>query len=633
MPPTTAVRDFSAIIGFDFTGPSKGYNESTKSGWIFTLTFTDKLACVRRQMNARGLDALIVPRADEYLGEYIPEHNERLHWISGFTGSAGVVIVLAERAAIFVDGRYTVQVRKQVPAELFEILHLLDTPHLPWLVDQLEQGARVGYDPRTHPFTWHQEAEKTFGEIGLNFICLDENLIDVCWQDRPESTSHPAILLPESLTGSPSLEKRRAVSTAVVEKGAEVALVFAADSLAWLLNIRGQDVPCLPVVLGFGLLHSDGRLQFFTDPLKIPDGFDAHVGEGVEVYPESAAEKAFEALAGKKVLADPATSNAWCQLNLKAMGAELIAEDDPVIVAKACKNQAEITGMRNAHIRDGLAMVRFLAWLDHEVADGQLYSEGELSDRLFAFRSAGEHFRGSSFDTISAAASNAAMCHYNHLNFDEISHLETDSVYLVDSGGQYLDGTTDITRTIAIGKPDDEIRRHFTLVLKGHIALDQAVFPVGTNGTQLDVLARQFLWDEGLDYDHGTGHGVGSFLSVHEGPQRIGKQFNGHALQKGMVISNEPGFYKDNAYGIRCENLVVVMEAEINHKDGPPMLQFEALTAVPFDTRLIETDLLNEGELAWINDYHTWVRQSLLSQLGEQDREWLEQATREIHVS
>ena len=597
------------------------------------MNFAKRLACVRQQMNARGLDALIIPRADEYLGEYIPEHNERLRWISGFTGSAGVVIILADRAAIFVDGRYTVQVRKQVPAELFEILHLIETPHPAWLADQLAQGSRVGCDPRMHPFTWYQEAGKTFTKAGLDLVVLDENLIDACWQDRPEATTHSAILMPETLTGRSSLEKRQAISTTVAEKGAEAALVFAADSIAWLLNIRGQDVPCLPVVLGFGLLHSDGRFQFFTDPQKIPEGFSDHVGKGVQVYPESAAHEAFEALAGKKVLADPATANAWCQLSLKAAGAELIADNDPVILPKACKNHAEIAGMQKAHLRDGLAMVRFLAWLDREVDAGRLYSEGELSDRLFAFRSLGDQFRGPSFDTISAASRNAAMCHYNHLNFDATTQLEMDSVYLVDSGGQYLDGTTDVTRTIAIGNPGDEICRRFTLVLKGHIALDQAVFPEETNGTQLDVLARQFLWSDGLDYDHGTGHGVGSFLSVHEGPQRVGKQFNGHALKAGMVISNEPGFYKDDAYGIRCENLVVVTEAGVSHDDGPPMFQFEALTAVPFDTRLIDTDLLSGKELEWINDYHAWVRQALLPQLDGMERDWLEKSTQVIGKS
>lgn len=594
------------------------------------MTFTDRLACVRQQMTAQGLDALIVPRADEYLGEYIPAHNERLRWISGFTGSAGVVIVLADRAAIFVDGRYTVQVRKQVPGDLFEFLHLIDTPHLDWLADQLEPGSSVGYDPRTHPYNWQQEAEQTFSKAGLDFLGLDRNLVDACWEDRPEAAAHTAILLPDSLTGRSSAEKRHAIAASVTEKGADAALVFAADSLAWLLNIRGQDVPCLPVVLGIGLLHADGRLQFFTDPAKIPGGFNEHVGEGVEVLPESAAESAFQALSGKKVLADPATANAWCQLSLKRAGAETIEGDDPVIVVKACKNSAEVDGMRAAHLRDGLAMVRFLAWLDGEVNAGRLHSEGELSDQLLAFRSEGHHFQGTSFDTISAAAGNAAMCHYNHLNFDATSHLEMDSVYLVDSGAQYLDGTTDVTRTVAIGKPGEEIRRRFTLVLKGHIALDQAVFPEGTNGTHLDVLARQFLWREGLDYDHGTGHGVGSFLSVHEGPQRIAKPFNGHALQAGMVISNEPGFYKDDAYGIRCENLVVVRNADPGHEEGPRMFRFEALTAVPFDNRLIDTHLLSAAELAWINDYHAWVSSLLESQLGEDDRAWLEQATRRL---
>jgi len=594
------------------------------------VNFTDRLAGVRQQMNARGLDALVVPRADEYLGEYIPERNERMRWISGFTGSAGVVIVLADRAAIFVDGRYTVQVRKQVPDELFEILHLLENPHIPWLADQLTRGSRVGFDPRMHPFTWYQDAEKVLSEAGVDFIGLDENLIDLCWEDRPGEITKSAILMPESLTGRSSIEKRKTISEATADEGADAALIFAADSLAWLLNIRGQDVPCLPVVLGFGLLHTAGRLQFFTDPAKIPEGFDNHAGEGVEILHESAAEGAFKALSGKKVLADPATANAWCQLKLEEAGAELIAKDDPVITPKACKNDAEITGMKDAHLRDGLAMVRFLAWLDQEVDEGRLYSEGELSDQLFTFRASGDHFNGPSFDTISAAAGNAAMCHYNHLNFDVTSSLEMGSVYLVDSGGQYLDGTTDVTRTVAIGEPDQEIRRRFTLVLKGHIALDQVLFPEGTTGTQLDILARQFLWNEGLDYDHGTGHGVGSFLSVHEGPQRVGKQFNGHALQAGMVLSNEPGFYKDDSYGIRCENLVVVKDAEVSHEDGPPMFRFEALTAVPFDARLIEIDLLNEMELRWINDYHVWVREALRSELDEQDRKWLEQATMEI---
>ena len=617
-----AVNDTSGLSGHSTNLAEKGRGKK--------VNFAEKLTCIRRQMKTREIDALIIPRADEYLGEYIPEHNERLRWISGFTGSAGVVIVLADRAAIFVDGRYTVQVRKQVSSELFDILHLLETPHIDWLADQLPKGSRIAIDPRCHPFNWHKKAAKTFSEAGLELAGLENNLVDECWQDRPEEDIQTAILMPKSLTGSSSAEKRRSIAATMAGNGADAALVFAADSVAWLLNIRGRDVPCLPVVLGFGLLHDDGRFQFFTNDAKIPAGFDAHVGEGVEVLPESAALDAFRELAGKKVLADPLTANAWCQLGLKDAGAELIAGDDPVLLPKACKNESEIEGMKAAHLRDGVAVVRFLAWLDQEVDAGNLYTEGELSDQLYQFRSQGDHFQEPSFDTISAASGNAAMCHYNHLNFSDISRLEMNSVYLVDSGGQYLDGTTDITRTIAIGDPGDEIRQRFTLVLKGHIALHSAVFPEGTTGTQLDALARQFLWADGLDYDHGTGHGVGSFLSVHEGPQRVAKQYNGHALKAGMVISNEPGFYKDDAYGIRCENLEVVTPLTFGHDDGPSMFQFETLTAAPFDRRLIDTKLLTDTELAWVNSYHAWVRQALLPQLEGKERDWLGQATERI---
>ena len=581
-------------------------------------------------MASLGLDALIIPRADEYLGEYIPERNERLRWISGFTGSAGVVIVLQDRAVIFVDGRYTVQVRKQVPGDLFDVLHLLEDPHLPWLAGQLEPGARVGLDPRLHPYRWYQDVEKTLGEVGIERVRTDRNVVDACWEDRPEPLITMALLQPESLTGQSSLDKRREIGASLAAQGVDAALVFAADSMAWLLNIRGQDVPCLPVVLGYGLLFEDGRVQFFTDPAKIPEGFEGHVGEGVEVLPEASAPGAFTALSGKKVLADPDTANAQCHLELLEAGAELVAGTDPVIQPKACKNAVEIEGMRQAHIRDGAALVRFLRWFDEEVAAGRLHTEAKLSDTLYDFRKHGEHFREPSFDTISAAAVNAAMCHYNHLNTDEVTRLAMDSAYLVDSGGQYLDGTTDVTRTVAIGNPPDEIRRRFTLVLKGHIALDCAVFPAGTTGTQLDVLARQFLWNEGLDYDHGTGHGVGSFLSVHEGPQRIGKQWNEHPLKPGMVLSNEPGYYKDGCYGIRCENLVVIREYQADTDDGPPMMAFEALTLAPFDQRLLEASLLTKDEADWIDRYHEQVFRELSPRLEEPDVEWLRHATRPL---
>ena len=458
----------------------------------------------------------------------------------------------------------------------------------------------------------------------------DANLVDLCWQDRPEAALQQALLLGDQYTGRSSADKRREIGAGLAEEGAEAALVFAADSVAWLLNIRGRDVPSLPLVLGFALLHDDGRLDFFTNPGKIPAGFDEHVGEGVTVYPEDAALEAFAALSGKTVIADPATANAWCQLALERAGASLLAADDPVLIPKACKNEVEVQGMRNAHIRDGAAEVNFLSWLDAEVAAGKLHSEAGLSDKLFECRAEQELFQETSFDTISAAAANAALPHYSHLNAPAESSLQADSVYLVDSGGQYLDGTTDITRTVAIGDPGQEVRERFTLVLKGHIALDSARFPEGTTGTQLDILARQFLWREGLDYDHGTGHGVGAFLSVHEGPQRIAKVSSDVALKPGMVISNEPGYYKPGAYGIRCENLVVVRESTVASDDDRTMYEFEAITLAPFDLRLVEPTLMTEEEIAWLNSYHVEVREKLAPLLEGEALEWLQQATQPL---
>jgi Xaa-Pro aminopeptidase len=592
----------------------------------------ERLGQVRAHMVELNLDAMVVPRADEYLGEYLPDYNERMHWISGFTGSAGAVIVMRERAAIFVDGRYTVQVRQQVAEDLYAILHLVETPPVKWLAGQLAAGARVGYDSRLHSLKWQKDAERVLRKSEIELVELEQNLIDLCWTDRPRAEAHKALLLDQSYSGQASIDKRQQVGAAIADKGAEAALIFAADSVAWLLNLRGRDIPSLPLVLGFGLLYSDSRMVFFTNPEKIPEGFDAHVGEGVDVLAEAEARGVFEALAGHKILADPETANAWCHLILQRAGAQLIAADDPVSLPKACKNSVEVQGMRESHIRDGVAEVRFLAWLDGEVAAGRLHSEAELADRLFAFRSEGELFQETSFDTISAAAGNAAMCHYNHLNSEQATKLQMDSVYLVDSGGQYLDGTTDITRTVAIGDPGDEVRRRFTLVLKGHIALDQAVFPQGTNGAQLDILARQFLWQEGLDYDHGTGHGVGSFLSVHEGPQRIAKVNSYAELHAGMIVSNEPGYYKDGSYGIRCENLVVIRESEATNSDGPKMLEFEALTMAPFDSRLVDESLLTDDELDWLNDYHTEVRSKIAPHLNDEDLGWLNNATRTLGV-
>lgn len=587
-----------------------------------------RLEAVRERMRAAGYDALIVPRADEYLGEYIPAHNERLRWLCGFTGSAGFVLLTLDSAAIFVDGRYTVQVRQQVSGQLFEYCSLGDDPHEKWLAGRLPQGAKVACDTRMHSLRWYSDTSKALGESGLSLIATPDNLIDLCWRDRPDPHVRQALLLEEHYSGESSSAKRLRIGAAVAARGADAALVFAPDSISWLLNIRGTDIPMLPVVQSLALLEADGKLTLLVDQGRIPEGFAGHVGAGVQALPEGEAASVLGACKGRKVLADPASANAWSQLTLEQAGATLVAADDPVLLAKACKNPVEIAGTRRAHIRDAVAEVRFLAWLDAEVAAGQLHDEAALADRLRAFRARGEHFHDLSFDTISAAGPNAAMCHYNHLNAATPARLTMDSVYLLDSGGQYTDGTTDITRTVAIGDPGDQVRRMFTLVLKGHIALDRARFPAGTTGTQLDALARQFLWQEGYDYDHGTGHGVGVFLSVHEGPQRISKQHNGVALQPGMIVSNEPGYYRDGAYGIRCENLVVVRES--NRQEERPMLEFEAITLVPFDTRLVDKTLMNPVELAWLNNYHQQVAAVLGPLLDGAEREWLEQATRPL---
>ena len=587
-----------------------------------------RLQAVRGDMQADNLDALLVPRADEYLGEYVPEHNERLRWISGFKGSAGQVVVLMGRAVIFVDGRYTVQVRQQVPASCFEYQHLIETPPLPWLCETLPVGARVGVDARLHSFAEYKTLQAAFDKADIELVAIAHNPIDQHWHDRPQPVLQPALLLAADFTGEASSVKRQRIGVAIKAAGADVAIIAQLDAIAWLLNIRGTDVPRLPVILGTAILSANGDLRFFTDAQKIPAGINQHVGDGVSIEGETELVSALAALgeAGTTVLLDPQGVNAFCALALQAAGCPIIEGEDPVLLPKAQKNAVELGGMRACHQRDGAAVSRYLHWIETEVAAGQLHDEGVLADRLELFRRESNELRDLSFDTISAAGANGAMCHYNHLNSDQPGVLEMNNLYLVDSGGQYPDGTTDITRTVVIGEPSPEHRRMFTLVLKGHIALASAVFPHGTTGVQLDILARQFLWQAGLDYDHGTGHGVGAYLSVHEGPQRIGKSVGasgggGVALLPGMVLSNEPGYYKTDCYGIRCENLMITVE----RADG--MLMFEIITLAPFDARLIDVSLLSTDELAWVNQYHQRVADHITPLLPAADVDWLLAAT------
>ncbi|MGY3927054.1 aminopeptidase P family protein [Aeromonas simiae] len=589
----------------------------------------DRVNLVRESLRELELDAFIVPHDDEHLGEYIPAEAERLAWMTGFTGSAGLAVLLIERAALFIDGRYTVQARLQAPGEIFEYHHLIETPHLVWLADQLERGAKVGFDPRLHSLNWFREADALLRERGIELVPVTDNPIDRHWSDRPAPSKAPVILYGEELAGMSSTAKREQIAADLRRRGLDAALLTQAESINWLLNLRGRDVERLPVVLGFAVLYANSTLDFFVDSDKLECfPFTQHVGNDVSLHPIDNLGEVLTRLGedGLKVQADPATANAWCQLTLEQAGATLVAGQDPTLRLKACKNEVELAGMRAAHQRDAVAMVRFLAWLDRLVESGETagVDEGTLADRLESFRKASDLYVEPSFDTISALGPNAAMCHYRHSN-GVPRPFGQDGIYLVDSGGQYLDGTTDITRTVCVGEVDEEQKAMFTRVMQGHIALDQARFPRGTAGIQLDVLARMPLWRAGFNYDHGTGHGVGHFLSVHEGPQRIAPKGSMESLQPGMVLSNEPGYYRENAFGIRCENLVVVSESD--EQGEVPMLRFERLTYVPFDTRLIDRALLSPDEFRWLNEYHAEVRRRLAPQLDGADLAWLEQAT------
>lgn len=587
-------------------------------------TTAERVAAVRSWLESNHLDAVIIPHEDEYLGEYVPAHNERLHWLTGFTGSAGTAVITREKAAIFVDGRYTVQVRKQVPAELFEYRHLIEEPALDWIINSLPQGSKVAFDPRMHTSAWLKGTQAKLAEK-VELTALSSNPIDQLWSDRPEPIVSDVRLMATDAVGQSSTSKRDEIARILKAKGADAAILTELDSICWLLNIRGLDVSRLPVVLSNAIIHADESVDFFLDPARIPTGFEAHVGNGIRVSHPSELEARLQSLEGKNVSVDSGTSNAWYTLVLQNSGAHIIEAADPCLMPKAAKNETEIAGMKACHIRDGVAMAKFLSWIDAEVAQGNLHNEAVLADKVQSFREQDPTLMDLSFDTISAAGGNAAMCHYNHENQPEPGQLEMNTLYLVDSGGQYLDGTTDITRTIAIGQPSDEMIQQFTLALKGHIGIARARFPQGTRGCQLDILARQHLWAEGFDYDHGTGHGVGHFLSVHEGPQSISKKLVDVPLVEGMVLSNEPGYYRTDEFGIRIENLELVVE--LPTQGDFSVLTFESLTRCPIDKRNINVDLLTRPELAWLNDYHQKVWHDLSPLVEGDTLEWLRQST------
>jgi Xaa-Pro aminopeptidase len=596
-------------------------------------THSARLEALRRELKRRGLDGFVVPISDEHMSEYVGTYAQRLEWLTGFGGSAGTAVVLTDpardpAAAMFVDGRYTLQVRDQVDGQAYAFESVPQTSPAEWLGKHAPEGARIGYDPWLHGKAWAGKAAGALAGRGGELIAVETNPIDAVWADRPQPSLAPAEVHDERFAGRSSQAKREDVAAWLGEEGLDAAVIAALDSIAWLLNIRGSDVARTPVALSFAVAHADGTADLFLAPEKVTPELRTHLGNSVRIAGEAAFVAALEALKGKRVAVDPDSAVQAIFKVLDEAGAEVVEARDPCVLPKAIKNPVEQDGARRAHARDGAALTRFLHWLAQEAPTGGV-TEVSAAERLHAFRRETGTLRDLSFDTISGSAANGAIVHYR-VSEATNRQLPPGSVYLVDSGGQYPDGTTDVTRTVWIGpgEPPGDIRDRFTRVLKGHIALARAVFPAGTTGQQLDVLARYHLWQAGLDYAHGTGHGVGSFLSVHEGPQRIAKSTGaqggtGQELVAGMILSNEPGYYRTGGYGIRIENLELVVPREIAGAEGD-YLGFEPLTVAPIDRALVAPGLLDDAERAWWNDYHAQVLAVVGPQLEGSARDWLE---------
>jgi Xaa-Pro aminopeptidase len=578
----------------------------------------DRLARLRRELSARGLQGFIVPRADEHLGEYVPASAERLAWLTGFTGSAGLAAVLPEKAAVFTDGRYVLQLAAQTNPQLWERRHIIDEPPVRWLAANAPAEARIGYDP----LLISEQGLGAYTDAGLSMVPVESNPIDVIWPDRPTAPVAPAVPHPLEYAGRTSDEKRQQIAASLREAKQDAAVISDPASIAWLLNIRGGDVPFTPFVLGFALAHADGGTELFVDPAKLTGETRAWLGNTVSVAGRDALEPALRRLAGRQVRVDRSGSPVWFAQILRDAGAVVLADRDPCLLPKACKNEVEQQGFRNAHLRDAIAVCRFLHFLAEA---GPLGGETEMSAaaRLLTFREQVSGFRGESFPAISAAGEHGAVIHYR---VTEASNrpIHPGETYLIDSGAQYVDGTTDITRTVWTGPADPPagLRECVTRVMKGHIAIATLVFPEGAGGAHLDAFARRALWQVGLDYDHGTGHGVGSYLSVHEGPVSLSRLASPVPIAAGMVLSNEPGYYLPGCYGIRLENLLLVQAAALTGA-GRPFLRFETLTLAPFDRRLIEPKLLDTAELAWLNGYHARVLAEVGPRLDAPTRAWL----------
>jgi len=589
-------------------------------------SYADRLAALRRQLKEDRLDGFVVPLTDEHMSEYVGSYAQRLAWLTGFQGSAGSAVVLPEEAAIFTDGRYTIQVRQQVSPTEWSYQSVPETSVAKWLQENAPNGARIGYDPWLHTAEWVKQATKSLAARGAELVAVKRNPIDAVWADRPEPSKARLTVQPDDMTGKSSAEKRHEMADWLVKEGADAAVLAALDSIAWTFNVRGADVTHTPVALAYAVVNADGTADLFTEKEKVGDDVAKHLGNGVRVHERAEFESYLMSLRGKLVAVDPERSVAAILQALEQGGARILSRRDPAVLPKAIKNATEIAGHKKAQARDGAAVSRFLRWIETEAPSGEL-DEIVASDKLEALRHEHGDLRDLSFDTISAYGPNGALPHYKGTAESNLL-FKPGTLYLVDSGGQYQDGTTDITRTVPIGEPTAEMIDRFTRVLQGHIAIATALFPKGTRGSQLDSFARRALWEAGCDYAHGTGHGVGAFLAVHEGPQRIspvGSSQSGgdEPLQAGMILSNEPGYYKAGEYGIRIENLVLVVDKQVPGGDKE-MLGFDTLTFVPIEKKLIDVSMLSDRELDWLNDYHQQVLALIGPQLSGEDKAWLE---------
>lgn len=585
-------------------------------------TSVERLAALRAIMRTQSIGGFVVPRSDEHLGEYVPPSAERLAWLTGFTGSAGMAIVLADRAAVFTDGRYTLQLEQQTDGNAFERRHLVEEPPTQWLAEAAP-GVRVGYDP----MLMSADAVARFAEAGSTMVAMANNLLDAAWVDRPAPPMAPAVPHEVRYAGKDSADKRGDVAAILRAGRQDAAIITDPASIAWLLNIRGGDVDFTPFALGFLLLRADGSASLFMEPAKVSETVRRWLGNDVSVQPRTGLAAALTGLRDKRVRVDEAGSPAWFGQQLRDAGATVVDAADPCAAPKARKNATEQEGARAAHRRDAVAVCRFLCWLDG-AAGGT--TEIGAADRLLALRGEQEGFRGESFPAISGAGEHGAIIHYR-VTPETDRAVGRDEVYLIDSGAQYPDGTTDITRTVwtGAGPAPAGLRERVTRVMQGHIALATAVFPQGTCGPHLDALARRALWAVGLDYDHGTGHGVGSYLSVHEGPAGISRAGRMVPLAEGMILSDEPGYYLPGQYGIRLENLLLVQKAVLPEATRP-FLRFETLTLAPFDRRLLDPAMMSASEREWLDTYHARVLAEIGPRLDEAERAWLQQACRPL---